>query len=147
MSIEADAGPSSVAQASRRTAAPRSQPYLLVGAARVVGEPLDLDRAARGRRVRAVRLHDQPRAQAAHAAKRSTQLSPEKQMAARASRHSASSAAALILTTVVVGVFYCLGTLYNERRDRSILFWKSMPVSDLTTVLSKSDAFRSSFCR
>jgi ABC-2 type transport system permease protein len=27
--------------------------------------------------------------------------------------------------------------LYGERRDRSILFWKSLPVSDLTTVLSK----------
>ena len=27
---------------------------------------------------------------------------------------------------------------YGERRDRSILFWKSLPVSDLTTVLSKA---------
>jgi ABC-2 type transport system permease protein len=33
--------------------------------------------------------------------------------------------------------FYCLGALYDERRDRSILFWKSLPVSDGTTVLSK----------
>ncbi|KQQ45899.1 hypothetical protein ASF61_19875 [Duganella sp. Leaf126] len=33
--------------------------------------------------------------------------------------------------------FYCLGALNDERRDRSILFWKSLPVSDLTTVLSK----------
>ena len=33
--------------------------------------------------------------------------------------------------------FYVLGSLYDERRDRSILFWKSMPVSDLQTVLSK----------
>jgi ABC-2 type transport system permease protein len=32
---------------------------------------------------------------------------------------------------------YCIGSLYNERRDRSILFWKSMPVSDTATVLSK----------
>ena len=38
---------------------------------------------------------------------------------------------------LVVGIFYSLDTLYGERRDRSILFWKSMPVSDLTTVLSK----------
>src|SRR6266404_5784816 len=30
-----------------------------------------------------------------------------------------------------------LDTPYGERRDRSILFWKSLPVSDLTTVLSK----------
>jgi ABC-2 type transport system permease protein len=33
--------------------------------------------------------------------------------------------------------FYCLDALLSERRDRSILFWKSMPVSDTTTVLSK----------
>jgi len=35
-------------------------------------------------------------------------------------------------------VFYCLDALHSERRDRSILFWKSFPVSDLTTVLSKA---------
>jgi ABC-2 type transport system permease protein len=35
-------------------------------------------------------------------------------------------------------VFYCLGALHNERRDRSILFWKSLPVSDLTAVLAKA---------
>jgi len=34
--------------------------------------------------------------------------------------------------------FYCLGALHDERRDRSILFWKSLPVSDTTTVLSKA---------
>ena len=43
----------------------------------------------------------------------------------------------IILTAFVVGVFYCLDALYGERRERSILFWKSLPVSDLTTVLSK----------
>lgn len=48
------------------------------------------------------------------------------------------AAAALILTGVIVAMFYCLGALHNERRDRSILFWKSLPVSDLTTVLSKA---------
>ena len=47
-------------------------------------------------------------------------------------------AAGLIMgTAFIVGVFYSLDTLYGERRDRSILFWKSLPVSDLTTVLSK----------
>ena len=35
-------------------------------------------------------------------------------------------------------MFYALGALHGERRDRSILFWKSLPVSDLTTVLSKA---------
>lgn len=33
--------------------------------------------------------------------------------------------------------FYLLSSLYEERKDRSILFWKSMPVSDLMTVGSK----------
>ncbi len=33
--------------------------------------------------------------------------------------------------------FYLLGALYDDRRDRSILFWKSLPVSDTQTVLSK----------
>ena len=48
--------------------------------------------------------------------------------------------AALVImgTTFVVGIFYCLDALHGERRDRSILFWKSLPVSDLTTVLSKA---------
>jgi ABC-2 type transport system permease protein len=44
----------------------------------------------------------------------------------------------LMFTTMVVGVFYCLDALYGERRDRSVLFWKSLPVSDLTTVLAKA---------
>jgi ABC-2 type transport system permease protein len=47
------------------------------------------------------------------------------------------AAMVLILTSFLVGAFYCLDALHGERRDRSILFWKSMPVSDLTTVLSK----------
>jgi ABC-2 type transport system permease protein len=47
-------------------------------------------------------------------------------------------AAFLIMgTALIVGVFYSLDALYGERRDRSILFWKSLPVSDLITVLSK----------
>jgi ABC-2 type transport system permease protein len=44
----------------------------------------------------------------------------------------------LIVTAFIVGLFYCLDALYGERRDRSILFWKSLPVSDLTTVLAKA---------
>src|SRR6266567_8221665 len=47
------------------------------------------------------------------------------------------SAALIMGTALIVGVFYSLDALYGERRDRSILFWKSLPVSDLTTVLSK----------
>lgn len=46
--------------------------------------------------------------------------------------------AAITLTVMIVAAFYCLGALFNERRDRTILFWKSLPVSDLKTVLSKA---------
>jgi ABC-2 type transport system permease protein len=44
----------------------------------------------------------------------------------------------LLLTAFFTGAFYCLDALYGERRDRSVLFWKSLPVSDLTTVLAKT---------
>jgi ABC-2 type transport system permease protein len=50
-----------------------------------------------------------------------------------------SMAALLIMATMfIVGFVYCLDALHGERRDRSILFWKSLPVSDLATVLSKA---------
>src|SRR6266536_8524 len=48
------------------------------------------------------------------------------------------AAGLMMLTAIIVSVFYCLDALHGERRDRSILFWKSMPVSDLTTVISKA---------
>jgi ABC-2 type transport system permease protein len=44
----------------------------------------------------------------------------------------------IMATAFIVGIFYSLDALHGERRDRSILFWKSLPVSDLTTVLSKA---------
>jgi ABC-2 type transport system permease protein len=46
-------------------------------------------------------------------------------------------AGAIMITSLIVAVTYCLGALHNERRDRSLLFWKSLPVSDLTAVLAK----------
>lgn len=33
--------------------------------------------------------------------------------------------------------FFLLGSLYDDRKDGSILFWKSLPISDTQTVLSK----------
>jgi ABC-2 type transport system permease protein len=48
------------------------------------------------------------------------------------------AAGLMMLTGIVVSVFYSLDALHGERRDRSILFWKSLPVSDLTTVLAKA---------
>ncbi|MCD9031987.1 hypothetical protein LDO32_09665 [Luteimonas sp. Y-2-2-4F] len=47
----------------------------------------------------------------------------------------ASSWPFIVMAFVVF--FYCLGALYDDRKDRSVLFWKSMPVSDRDTVLSK----------
>jgi ABC-2 type transport system permease protein len=62
-------------------------------------------------------------------------------------RHSqmidAISNAWMLPTALLLGVmaivvfFYCLGCLFDERKDRSVLFWKSLPVSDTETVLSK----------
>ena len=45
----------------------------------------------------------------------------------------------LMMGVVILGgVFYSAEALQGERRDRSILFWKAMPVSDTTTVLAKA---------
>jgi len=60
------------------------------------------------------------------------------QLPASVATHFAMGATVIIMTGYIVGVFYCLDALYGERRDRSILFWKSLPVSDFTTVLSKA---------
>ncbi|MBS0379291.1 MAG: hypothetical protein JSS29_12445 [Proteobacteria bacterium] len=43
----------------------------------------------------------------------------------------------IFAVAAVVVSFYVLDCLYAERKDRSILFWKSLPVSDGLTVLSK----------
>jgi ABC-2 type transport system permease protein len=43
----------------------------------------------------------------------------------------------LYLVALFVGSYYLLDCLYAERKDRSILFWKSLPVSDGLTVCSK----------
>ncbi len=48
------------------------------------------------------------------------------------------AAGLMMLTGIIVSVFYSVDALHGERRDRSILFWKSLPVSDLTTVLAKA---------
>jgi ABC-2 type transport system permease protein len=43
----------------------------------------------------------------------------------------------LYLLMAIVAFFYLCDCLFSERKDRSILFWKSLPVSDAMTVLSK----------
>jgi ABC-2 type transport system permease protein len=64
-------------------------------------------------------------------------LAPEQQRATIGMPYHIA-AMMLIFTALIVGVFYCLDALHGERRDRSILFWKSLPVSDRTIVLSKA---------
>ena len=48
-----------------------------------------------------------------------------------------SSAVFFGIVLLLISIFYALGSLYDERKDRSILFWKSLPISDTSTVLSK----------
>ena len=48
------------------------------------------------------------------------------------------AAGLIMVTAFLISIFYSLEALHGERRDRSILFWKSLPVSDLTTVLAKA---------
>ncbi len=64
-------------------------------------------------------------------------LDPAKQLIAVVTPYSLA-ASVILFTSFIVAMFYCLDALYGERRDRSILFWKSMPVSDRTTVLAKA---------
>jgi ABC-2 type transport system permease protein len=72
-----------------------------------------------------------------HTMRNAMALDPSHQRDALA--HPYDLAAALIMGgAFIVSIIYSLDALYGERRDRSILFWKSLPVSDLTTVLSKA---------
>jgi ABC-2 type transport system permease protein len=64
-------------------------------------------------------------------------LDPAQQLITLAMPYS-HAAMLLMATTFLVGIFYSLDALHGERRDRSILFWKSLPVSDRTTVLAKA---------
>jgi len=48
------------------------------------------------------------------------------------------AAAFMMGAYILVTLFYCTDALHSERRDRSILFWKSLPVSDRTPVLAKA---------
>ena len=43
----------------------------------------------------------------------------------------------LIMAMWVLTIFYALDALYAERKDRSILFWRSLPCTDAETVVSK----------
>ena len=45
-----------------------------------------------------------------------------------------------MFVTAIVVFFYSLGAFFDERKDRSILFWKSLPLSDRDTGISKVEA-------
>jgi ABC-2 type transport system permease protein len=53
--------------------------------------------------------------------------------------HEVMLGSSLFFTIVLAFVvfFYLLGALYDDRKDRSILFWKSLPASDTLTIASK----------
>jgi ABC-2 type transport system permease protein len=53
--------------------------------------------------------------------------------------HEVLLGSSLFFTVVLAFVvfFYLLGALYDDRKDRSILFWKSLPASDTLTIASK----------
>lgn len=59
----------------------------------------------------------------------------QKAIIVQMANYSGTFSFALVLS--IVGFFYCLGALYDDRKDKSILFWKSLPISDAQTVLSK----------
>lgn len=42
-----------------------------------------------------------------------------------------------LIALAILTVFYCLDSLYAERKDKSILFWRSLPVTDAETVIAK----------
>jgi ABC-2 type transport system permease protein len=46
-------------------------------------------------------------------------------------------AAIVFFVMGVIAFFYAIDSLYADRNDRSVLFWKSLPLSDAETVLSK----------
>lgn len=42
-----------------------------------------------------------------------------------------------LFALAILTIFYTLDSLYAERKDKSILFWRSLPITDAETVLSK----------
>jgi ABC-2 type transport system permease protein len=63
-------------------------------------------------------------------------LAPEKQVKLLLMVY-AGLALVVYMVLGIVAFFYALDSLYADRRDRSVLFWKSLPLSDAETVLSK----------
>lgn len=47
------------------------------------------------------------------------------------------TAGLVVMLMAIIVFFYCLGSLYDDRRDRSVLFWQSLPISNRNIVLAK----------
>jgi ABC-2 type transport system permease protein len=62
---------------------------------------------------------------------------PENVRAAAISFSMIGLSVSFIIAMWILTIFYALDSLYTERKDRSILFWRSVPVTDFETVLSK----------
>lgn len=43
-----------------------------------------------------------------------------------------------IFSSLIITIYYLVNTLYDDRKDRSILFWKSLPVSEVQVVITKA---------
>lgn len=73
------------------------------------------------------------------AATKLAMMSPEirEQVVQVAGNSYLGAAVPLFIMMAFTVFFYCLSALYDERRDRSVLFWKSLPMSDQMTVFSK----------
>ncbi|MDA0678864.1 MAG: hypothetical protein O3A13_00645 [Proteobacteria bacterium] len=62
---------------------------------------------------------------------------PDNARAAALSGIMIALSSSFIFAMWILTIFYTLDSLYAERKDRSILFWRSIPVTDFDTVLSK----------
>ena len=62
---------------------------------------------------------------------------PENARSAVLSGIMISLSTTFIFAMWILIIFYALDSLYAERKDRSILFWRSIPSTDFETVLSK----------
>ena len=112
------------------------RPLLLGAPARAVGEPLALARAVRHRRRAGIRRRD-VRVQDRRADARDQRARRAAPAQGDHRRRTTWSPLLMMAVGLIVAVIYCGDALYGERRDRSILLWKSLPVSDAMTVLAK----------
>ncbi|MFO1344348.1 MAG: hypothetical protein U1F05_14675 [Burkholderiales bacterium] len=127
-----NAQPVAAAQSAPLLATSSARPFYWFGAARALGTPLAVSGASHRRALvlllaMMVGVFKLPPAIATF------DSSPDKQREL-ASAPYAIVALILVATAMVVALFYCLDALFGERRDRSVLFWKSMPVSDRTRL-------------